>query len=417
MSGQTSLHCATCHNFSATTIDTNPLDSARAAMVPNAAQCLECHEMREQMQTFKPADDPHKGVCGSCHNPHTQTTPAGAFQSCATSGCHAPSDSLTAQHRSIRGHKLATCGGCHAAHTWKTGRTECESCHSGISDPAVRVRRPPGGSDEAQTHAQALRSPPVVAPERRYHSIPSATSPTAHRFIPASWSDSRQAGMAFAPHPVGRVQRRSANGEVALAQPRDTARFEHARHRSVRCLTCHIQTNEQVGLKTSARECTACHHANTAIGNACESCHQRSELTGAHAVAASVALTVWPAPRTRTLSFAHEQHAGVACADCHGSTIKRTVEKTCASCHTDHHNATRTCASCHPPARETHTRALHVTGCGGSGCHMRETTAAITPARAVCVACHVEQIEHKPGRECAPCHLSVWRPSTAPASP
>lgn len=386
MAGQTSLHCSTCHVFTAAALETNPTDSARAALVPNEAQCLECHEMRAQMKTFKPDDDPHKGVCGSCHNPHTQTTTAGAFQSCAMSGCHARSDTLTAMHRGIRGHKLETCGACHMAHTWKVGKTNCETCHSGISDPAVQVRRrTPGSDNESPPHAQASREP-------------------------------SQAGMAFAPHPVGRAQRRSANGEVALAQARDTARFEHARHRSVTCLTCHTTQVEHGTLKASARQCSACHHANTSVGNACESCHQRSELVGTHSVATVMPLTVWPAARTRTLSFAHEQHPRVACADCHGGNLRRTVEKTCASCHVDHHAATRSCVSCHPSARETHTRALHVTGCGGSGCHMGEATAAVTPARAVCVACHVAQIEHKPGRECAPCHLSAWRPSTAPAS-
>ena len=394
MSDQTSLHCSTCHLFTAPLVAANPTDSARAALVPNEQQCFECHQMRAQLANFRPENDPHKGVCGSCHNPHTQTTTAGAFQSCAMSGCHARSDTLTAMHRGIRGHKLETCGACHVAHTWKVGKTNCESCHSGISDPAVQVRRRPSGGAEA--------------PEPYAH----APATAAHAFV-SRINHSRQAGMALAPHPVGRVQRRSSYGEVALAQRRDTARFEHARHRGVRCLTCHTTDVQHGGLKASARQCGACHHANTATGNNCEGCHERSEIAGKHRIAANVSLTVWPAPRSRSFDFAHEQHATVACASCHGSDLRRTVEKTCASCHTDHHTATRTCSSCHPSARQTHTRALHVSGCGGSGCHIRETTAAITPVRAVCISCHVEQIEHKLGRECAPCHLSEWRPSAA----
>jgi nitrate/TMAO reductase-like tetraheme cytochrome c subunit len=406
MAGQTSLHCSTCHVFTAPAIETNPTDSAKAALVPNETQCLECHEMREQMKTFKPDNDPHKGVCGSCHNPHTQTTTAGAFQSCAMSGCHARSDTLTAMHRGIRGHKLETCGACHLAHTWKVGKTNCESCHTGISDPAVQVRRRPPGS--ASAHAPVPVATPVhaVASLTRYHAAPERR-------------DSRQAGAAFGPHPAGRVQRRSSNGEVALAQPSapDSARFEHARHRSVRCLTCHTTTETHGALKASARACSACHHANTVAGNTCETCHQRSEITGAHSITTAVALSVWPAARTRTLTFTHDQHTTLACADCHGSDLHRTVAKTCTSCHTDHHAATRSCASCHSSVRDTHTRALHLTGCAGSGCHTRENTAAVTPARSVCLACHVEQKDHKPGRECAPCHLSTWRPSAAPASP
>jgi hypothetical protein len=395
MRDQTSMHCSTCHVFTAPTLVTNPTDSARAAIVPNEQQCLECHAMREQLRNFKPQDDPHNGVCGSCHNPHTQTSTVGAFQSCATSQCHALTDSLRVKHRSVRGHKLETCGGCHIAHTWTVGRTNCESCHTGITDPAVQVRRRPGGNDAASAE------PYSHAATKPAHVIPVSGEGATH---------SRQAGMAFAPSPVGRVQRRSSNGEVALAQaqPRDTGAFQHARHRPVRCVTCHIGAS----VRAVARQCTACHHGNTAIGNKCESCHASNEIAGTHRIATNVSLSVWPAPRSRTLDFAHERHASVSCGSCHAANLSRAVEKTCASCHSEHHEATRSCASCHPSARATHTRELHITGCGGSGCHVRETTASITPARAVCLSCHVEQTEHKPGRECAPCHLSTWRPAT-----
>lgn len=158
MAGQTSLHCSTCHNFASPLAETGRIDSARAALVPNEEQCLACHKMRERLKSFRPDADPHNGVCGACHNPHTQTTPAGAFQSCATSGCHAPSDSLIAKHRPVRGHRLRTCGACHGAHTWTAAGVACESCHTGISDPAVRVPRPPRGSEEVP---HPLAQPPI----------------------------------------------------------------------------------------------------------------------------------------------------------------------------------------------------------------------------------------------------------------
>lgn len=402
MAGQTSLHCSTCHTFTAAALESNPTDSAKAALVPNQQQCLECHEMREQMKTFNPDNDPHKGVCGACHNPHTQTTTAGAFQSCAMSGCHARSDTLTAMHRGIRGHKLETCGACHLAHTWKVGKTNCESCHSGIRDPAVQVR-PLRGSASAEPAAPAHASMHAVS----YHSAPERGR-----------RDSRQAGAAFGPHPVGRLQRRSSNGEVALAQTRDSARFEHARHRSVRCLTCHTTSETHGALKASARQCSACHHGGLAAASKCETCHSRAEIASPRPIATAVALSVWPAPRTRSLSFMHDQHSTLACAGCHSNDVHRTVEKTCTSCHSEHHAASRNCASCHASSRETHTRALHLTGCAGSGCHTTERTAAVTPVRSVCLACHIEQQDHKPGRECAPCHLSTWRAAAAaPASP
>ncbi len=424
MAGQTTLHCSTCHVFTAAAAETDTTRSARGALVPNQEQCLECHEMQEQMRNFAPEDEPHDAVCGTCHNPHTQTTTAGAFQSCATSGCHARSDTLTAMHRGLTGrHKLETCGACHAAHTWKTGGTRCESCHSGIRDPAVQVR-PPRTED---------------APAEGAGPIPSAHAAPS-RLMPASWTPDRQAGAVYAPHNAGRVQRRRTIPPIVAARPhasplalptsqppasgahaapplfaqqrqaRDTvSRFEHAQHRAVSCTTCHSAQVEHGGLNRTARRCMACHHADNRVGRDCARCHQSTELTQSYPVATTLQLSVKTTPTPRTLTFAHETHAKVACADCHGPDLSRSVEKTCASCHTDHHEAARDCASCHPAARTTHTRAVHLTGCGGSGCHYREATPATSTARNVCLACHAELKEHKPGGDCSTCHLTSWR--------
>jgi hypothetical protein len=199
-------------------------------------------------------------------------------------------------------------------------------------------------------------------------------------------------------------------------QGRDTTRFEHRQHESVSCTTCHTADVQHGALRTRvARDCAGCHHGNTAVGRACERCHERGELAAPHSVSTTLSLTVWTAPRTRSLAFAHDRHARIGCAECHAANAARSVEKSCTSCHADHHQAARSCTACHASARATHTRALHVTGCGGSGCHVRETTAAVTPVRSVCLTCHAEQVDHKPGRECAGCHLSSWR-ATAPGS-
>lgn len=408
---QTRMHCTMCHQFSAEAIQTNPVDSARSAMRPGEEQCLSCHQMQERMKTFRPESDPHNGECGLCHNPHSQTTIAGAYQSCATSNCHARSDTLTAMHRGLTGrHKLENCGACHVAHTWKVGRTDCRACHSGITDPAVRTRRP-GEST----------SP---------HSAPrNDEQPSPMSLIPASFSGHRQAVSAFPRHAAGRSQWRRHNEPptltpraVALAlaaerptrQSRDSARFAHADHRSVNCTTCHTSDVAHGGLRANvARRCTACHHANNAVGSNCQQCHETAELSRPLSVSVPVRLTMWPAPKPRMLGFDHARHERVECSTCHAATLARTVEKTCASCHADHHAATRTCTTCHTPEASSHPRTLHLTGCGGSGCHSSETTAAVTPARAVCVACHVKQADHKPGRECATCHLSQWRATAA----
>jgi hypothetical protein len=416
MAQQTDLHCTVCHEFTVQAAEGNPVDSSRAAMVPGDRQCLGCHAMRERLGTFAPEKDPHNAKCGSCHNPHTQTTPQGAFQSCATSGCHARSDTLTAMHRSLGRHKLETCGACHGAHTWKADAVDCRSCHTGISDPAVRTR-PPGGHPSPHASGGASRFERPAGQSRDILS-PSPHSVKAIRpLLPAAATPTRQAGGALVPSPAGRAQWRSEplalSHPVTLAmeqgQGRDTARFEHARHGTLSCTTCHETRTGHGTLKVSvARDCQGCHHANTATARDCSRCHTPAELGVARPIATPMALTVWPQPRTRELSFSHTRHTRLECASCHASGRLMAVARTCASCHEDHHTADNDCSSCHAPARVTHTRAVHATGCATSGCHVQERGAAVSPVRATCLACHAEQREHKPNRECAPCHLSAW---------
>lgn len=407
MAQQTDLHCVVCHEFTAPATENNPIDSSRVALTPGDQQCLGCHAMRERLGVFHPADEPHGGKCGSCHNPHEQTTPSGAFQSCATSGCHTRSDTLTAMHRNLGRHRLETCGACHGAHTWKADAVDCRSCHTGIRDPAVQTRPPDGHPPLTSAHdPQPRRARDLVAFPPHQEVL---------RLRPAALSGIRQAGMAVSPSPAGRERWRSPletgaslTAGAPTPQGRDTTRFQHAQHDAVSCTTCHSTQAGHGDLRPLARDCQGCHHGTSALVRDCTRCHTSSEIGPARPVATPFALSVWPQPRTRPVPFAHERHAGLECGSCHGSTRDKPVQRTCESCHADHHTATATCESCHPPARDTHTRALHVTGCGTSGCHEREQGPATTPVRATCLACHGEQRDHMANRECAPCHLSTW---------
>ncbi len=430
MAQQTDLHCTVCHEFTVKAVEGNPIDSSRAALVPGDQQCLGCHEMRERLGAFAPEQEPHGGKCGTCHNPHSQTTPSGAFQSCGTSGCHVRSDTLTAAHRRLGRHRLETCGACHGAHTWTANAVDCRSCHTGIRDPAVRTRPPEGAAPATQGQRSPVdamvpgmrptgHSPSAPAAGRGLDIVqpaPSAGSPRA-LLRPTAWSASRQAGAVQSPPPAGRDRWRGPEGAAAAltahapapaAQGRDTIRFEHARHESVTCTTCHSTPAGRGDLKRLARDCQGCHHASTTVGRDCVRCHTAAEISLDRPVQVPFALAVWPQPRTRPLGFQHGQHAKLECSGCHADARVRTVERTCASCHADHHTVDRNCSSCHPPARTTHKREVHATGCATSGCHERERGTAVSPVRATCVACHAEQKEHMPGRECAPCHLSAW---------
>jgi nitrate/TMAO reductase-like tetraheme cytochrome c subunit len=129
MANQTSLHCVTCHEFTAEVGEQVPLQAAQQRLTPSMQQCLGCHSMPGLMSAFDAQQDPHKGTCGTCHNPHIQATPERAWTSCATSGCHAQADTLTPFHRGLHAGTLAKCNTCHVAHTWEVRGTDCRSCH------------------------------------------------------------------------------------------------------------------------------------------------------------------------------------------------------------------------------------------------------------------------------------------------
>jgi nitrate/TMAO reductase-like tetraheme cytochrome c subunit len=133
MADQTMLHCTVCHQFTAPIQATTNVAVARQALIPGAGNCLRCHAMTTAIERFIPANDPHKGRCGDCHNPHTQTTPAEAVKTCTNAGCHARPDTLTAFHRGLHAKSLANCALCHQEHTWTVKGTQCLACHKNIN--------------------------------------------------------------------------------------------------------------------------------------------------------------------------------------------------------------------------------------------------------------------------------------------
>jgi nitrate/TMAO reductase-like tetraheme cytochrome c subunit len=129
MADQTGLHCVTCHEFTAEVSEMAPRQEAAERLVPATQQCFSCHDMERLMTAFDAQQDPHEGVCGTCHNPHAQPTPGRAWESCGAAGCHAQADTLTAFHRGLHEGTLAQCGTCHTAHTWEVRGTDCRACH------------------------------------------------------------------------------------------------------------------------------------------------------------------------------------------------------------------------------------------------------------------------------------------------
>jgi hypothetical protein len=85
--------------------------------------------MQETISQFAPATDPHDAVCGVCHNPHEQTTPAAAYGTCTSAGCHSDPESLTPFHRGLHSDVIANCATCHVAHEFEVDGADCRSCH------------------------------------------------------------------------------------------------------------------------------------------------------------------------------------------------------------------------------------------------------------------------------------------------
>jgi hypothetical protein len=365
MKNQTSLHCTKCHQFTRPVVENISNDSARQALGPAFEQCLGCHDMKKALGDYDLAKDPHKGVCASCHNPHTQATPQVAWTTCQNSGCHADPVSLTPLHKGISTAALNKCETCHQAHTWVVKGDKCLVCHSTIFED-----RPPG-----------VRAKAGVTPAR-------LTS-----------MDAQGATTGYAGFET----------------------FSHRRHKSQECSACHGSGKEHGALKVkTAADCQACHHANAtasaggamsgAPARRCTSCHSGVGLRQQIPDTVTVKLTVWKAPRQRVLMFRHDQHGSSDCLACHGTpvTMARPAAKSCESCHDKHHQPDAECRACHTVTpKDAHTREAHL-GCASAQCHAPQTVANLQAKRNVCVVCHQNKVTHKPGKECAACHQVEW---------
>lgn len=387
MAGQTSLHCTTCHQFTAPVADTTSTESAIATLSPTAPNCLGCHEMRKVIERFVPANDPHKGRCGDCHNPHTQATPAAAFKSCSNSGCHTKPDTLTPFHRGEHVRALANCGACHQEHTWKVRGRSCLDCHQNIfKTPPKPMFRPP-------------------------HTTGVVNDPTPVALLASAGDIAAIIGALPLGQQLPPPQERARIGN-------DTVTFSHAIHRPVPCASCHTATGETHGAVTikSIRDCQRCHHETTvrSLGGgpaACQRCHESGSLPS-RPQTVTVRTSTSSTATTRTLPFAHATHGAVSCTQCHTTPVTlAAAAATCNGCHADHHTAQRNCTTCHSAYDAHRGQQVHLT-CAGSGCHTDRATLALTATRNVCLSCHTQQIEHKPGRDCATCHRVHWTSST-----
>ncbi|HVO35116.1 MAG TPA: hypothetical protein VMT21_06090, partial [Gemmatimonadales bacterium] len=371
----TELHCTTCHNFLASAPGL-AVDSLGQPLTPRAVQCLSCHVMQAKIKGLDIAHDPHGGVCGDCHNPHTQTKPQDV--TCTNAGCHAT-------WRQVSFHvgvpHPERCTTCHEPHSWSVNGKNCVRCHADITRQApTRGRRaallPTAGSSRSSLLAQT-----AVADFASSGAV--------------VWEDSGAQAQGGRPRSPGAP----------------AVRFSHGDHSSQSCSTCHSsRVRHGELLVKSAADCERCHHVGAAREQ-CATCHRGATFPSAVLqTQQTYALVAKSATVTRRLPFDHGRHESVPCVRCHTNPVSRAPESAaCASCHANHHRPDANCVACHAGANPiaSHKPSDHP-NCASAACH-GPRAAGLPATREMCLMCHTTQTRHAPGQVCEQCHKVLAR--------
>ncbi len=278
----------------------------------------------------------------------------------------------------------------------------CATCHT------LWVRGAPGGTIKSCSAAGCHERPETLTPFHRTVSATTLADCTGCHVSHSFRAPDRSAGCTTC-HAAGGTPAAQAHGTPARRLPSGLA-FRHDEHGGVNCVSCHTSRNAHGTVKVSRlQDCQSCHHAAPATSD-CVGCHDRQELESlSFTVTRALDIRIGSLQRpVRTLVFDHARHADVTCTTCHtGPDLEAPATSDCSSCHLEHHAADADCSACHErPAAGAHDRKSHL-GCGGVGCHER-VPAAIELAprtRQLCLACHTDQRDHRPERDCADCHL------------
>lgn len=224
-------------------------------------------------------------------------------------------------------------------------------------------------------------------------------------------------------HPGSRIRRGARAvmlatlGVLALstavsAQTDRRGGFSHEPHRKVKCDACHAMNGTEVGAaRITPAECTSCHHSPSA-GIACTRCHAPAGLTRRYPSTQKLRFSFSPEPVSRTLTFGHAEHGTLQCTTCHQSGPGlATSAASCQGCHEQHHAPHVECRACHDTRTDgAHRNASHL-GCGGSQCHQSSPVESHARSRQVCLTCHGQQAQHRPGVSCVECHV-LPKPAT-----
>jgi hypothetical protein len=380
MATQTSIHCTSCHAFTAEVPALATRDSARGTLVPGQPQCLGCHEMQKVLSDFDAAKDPHGGKCGTCHNPHEQKTPKAAAATCTTSGCHATWRNEPFHTGAAHTRVGEQCLTCHVPHQAKVDASDCAGCHANVRSRGNLKPPVPFDTTSALRRVSFQHSARISGPSAAFEPDEGAAEMDAATTVPIAWRP---------------------------PAPADT--FSHTRHAKLACLVCH-QTGTGLGRLTFERPrgCNICHHQAPATSR-CASCHRDADLATPRPVTVTVAVRGHD-PKPRPVDFLHTRHTAQTCVACHTTPVSLAPAPAvaqCKSCHTDHHATDRTCAACHANVdTKTPHANVEVAHQRCDACHATGTVERLTPTRSFCAMCHAEKSStHYEGKECTTCHF------------
>ncbi len=374
----------------------------------------------------------HRGVCSSCHRPHTWTAHT---DDCRT--CHATQS--TSLPRDTRGH--GECVGCHDPHAPVPNADTCATCHRDTA-AAAHQAPPAPHQDCLSCHQQHNPRPPTVETCAHCHERPAqgvSHGPSEHRNCLAchqqhgppaasaqrcatchaaevTSTNNRQTSLSGAhqrceschtPHNFERT-----NARTACAHCHERASAPTSNHRGT-CTSCHAP---HANINAQGTSCATCHAAVRAVGgdrpgsahSRCQSCHQPHTQ-------ARVALQRCATCHTQQVAAARtwpseSPHAG-RCESCH-NIHGATPRVACANCHAAQNNPTHTgrhsdCVGCHAPHQERPGSSTSAWWNRCANCHTQQAAAAQSgaPAHRNCSNCHQRPRLQAP--TCATCHAQI----------
>jgi hypothetical protein len=403
MAQQTELHCNQCHQFTAEVPRLATRDSAAGTLRPGNQQCLACHEMQRILANFDPDKDPHKGVCGTCHNPHTQENAAAAAKTCASAQCHANWRNIPFHAGTNHRRVAERCLVCHEQHAARLDASDCVACHTKVTSRFGSLHlRPPLPFDTLR----ALRPRPSESQEEPPHAT-EAVPPSAELPLEAQQSEG-EAAPAAELAPETQEPEAEPNPPAGLVQTKLDS-FPHARHNRLACLTCHATGSQHGRLNFERpRGCQICHHQRPQQAN-CSTCHTPESRRPPIPLTIPIGIRD-SAPRSRPVNFAHQVHSELRCVQCHTEPVTllpAPAVRSCHECHANHHTAQRACATCHTGERIrlAHAKDVAASHRACDACHTATTVALLTPDRSFCLVCHQPKQDHYPRGQCSTCHF------------